>query len=223
MLGEGAATHKAALSDPKKEVGSEDNAAATDDLDELPDDAESSGEGQAVPGADLTRDPVPEDVMVLFESLRKASKKAFNWRAPHGLTPKIPAKGWKTIEDIRAAHTDADGNITSYADLTELFELREWHGLHGVDTEFEVPCKTCLAAGLACHYWNRKSCTNCYATRGRCEDGVLNPAAHANSQMMKGRHKGIFEPRPELRFYALKQLEDVMGGWDHRLNAVGGK
>lgn len=226
ILGEGVAIDKAASTGGSNEnADGADNSTTMDDGDELADDVESdrSGEGGHVAASDGSHAlEIPEDIMKLYASLRTSSR-AYDWRAPQGLTPRIPAKGWKTIQDIRAAHTDAYGNITSFADLQELFELKEWHGICGIESEFQVPCSPCVAGGLACHYWNRKSCTNCFASRKKCEDGVLKPPAHANSLITKGRHKGPFEPRPEQRFYALKQLEDVMGGWDKRLNAVGGK
>lgn len=150
---------------------------------------------------------VPDDIAELFHKLR-TSKKAYMWRAPGGIVPKIPANGLKTADDIRAAHTDASGKITSLASLSEVTETDGWHGLKRGGAKWAVPCNPCADHNLDCHATARRSCTNCYANRGKCHGGQP-PQERADI-------------RPERRFYLLKQLEDVMGGWDERLNDVGG-
>lgn len=164
---------------------------------------------------------IPDDVIQLFAKLRTGSK-AYQWRHPSGMGPaKMSLDGAQTVDDIRAAHTDSAGNITSYATLDEVSNLAEILGLRKVLHLFKVPCGHCRGGKLACYYWNRTSCTNCYAARTKCSGGVIPDAAVSDPH--KGKKASIFEPRPERRFYLLKQLEDVMGGWDPRLNAAGGK
>ncbi|KZV74332.1 hypothetical protein PENSPDRAFT_682119 [Peniophora sp. CONT] len=151
-------------------------------------------------------DDVPEDVVERFNKLHTGSR-AYIYRPPHGLSAKIPANGLRTADDIRQAHTDADGNIISTADITELFATGAWYGLPPGGSPFDVACHNCVAKGLACHDWYRHACTNCYASRTKCEEGV------------GPRHRK--KARPERRLHLLEQLEDVLGGWDSRLNEVG--
>lgn len=215
-LGEGLVTGAAASSVPAKREG--DSEVQQDESGGSDRPAELERGTASGPGA---IDHIPKDILQLFAKLRTGSK-AYQWRPPAGTAPhKIPAGSVKTANDIRAAHTDAAGNIISYADLTELHQDPNFLGLEARFHRYKCPCNHCRSSGLECYYWNRTSCTNCYATRTKCVGGIIPDGVASDPH--KGKKASIYEPRPERRFYLLKQLEDVMGGWDPRLNSVGGK
>ena len=126
----------------------------------------------------------------------------------------------KTIQDFKDAHTDAKGNIVPNATLEELAEVDTFLGLRRrCGIRYKVKCTSCNKGNLTCVFWNRSSCTNCFAGRGKCEGNELDEDVEADVK----EHGKDYERLPVLRYYTVRELRPYLRPVDReKLNALGG-